>query len=346
MPTWRGARSGAIATLREEIVRSRLTKPRLAGRGLHGVALCVYGSQRRGHAEPGPGFGGEQPQNESAGGFAGLATLIWLAPLGWSGAAACSLGSWFLSRVGWWSARLGAFGVAAGGRISCGRCRCWTWPTTAGSRSGWRSAWCCSAGSAWIGSVRSGGRWRWWVAWGRGLGHRLGDFAGLIAVGNHGARRARCFGTGARSRTTTAPPRLDSGGRRPSFTAIAPTASGPARAVAFLPVYYGVDGRPPRGSILAWTPPSLLRRGRIADKTRAAIGPTYLDRNHARRPDWDLDMASTPRSPAAEDRPESPAVIAYAPARGGRRRRGSSPLGAELPPNLLMRYGLSRRAQL
>jgi hypothetical protein len=43
----------------------------------------TYGSQRRGHPNLAPAFGVHN-LNESAGGFAGLATLLWLAPLGWS----------------------------------------------------------------------------------------------------------------------------------------------------------------------------------------------------------------------------------------------------------------------
>jgi len=43
----------------------------------------LFGSQRRGHPHLNRAFG-VYNLNESAGGFAGLATLLWLAPLGWS----------------------------------------------------------------------------------------------------------------------------------------------------------------------------------------------------------------------------------------------------------------------
>ncbi|MBV8556252.1 MAG: YfhO family protein [Planctomycetaceae bacterium] len=58
-----------------------LTRPRV----LESVCTALpyaFGSQRRGHPNLARALGVEN-LNESAGGFAGLATLIWLAPLGW-----------------------------------------------------------------------------------------------------------------------------------------------------------------------------------------------------------------------------------------------------------------------
>jgi len=57
-----------------------LTRPRLPESACVGLPY-LYGSQRRGHPNLGRGLGLDN-MNESAGGYAGLATLIWLAPLG------------------------------------------------------------------------------------------------------------------------------------------------------------------------------------------------------------------------------------------------------------------------
>ena len=75
-------------------------------------AVCTaipyaYGSQRRGHPNLARALGVHN-LNESAGGFAGLATLIWLAPLAFAVRAPIAPGR--VSSPGWWrSARLGAF---------------------------------------------------------------------------------------------------------------------------------------------------------------------------------------------------------------------------------------------
>ena len=67
-----------------------LTRPRV----LDAVCTAVpyaFGSQRRGQPNLARAVGVHN-LNESAGGFAGLATLIWLAPLAWLGAAAAAAG--------------------------------------------------------------------------------------------------------------------------------------------------------------------------------------------------------------------------------------------------------------
>ena len=56
------------------------------------AAPYVYGSQRRGHPNLARALGVHN-LNESAGGYAGLATLIWLAPLAVDRCAAASLAS-------------------------------------------------------------------------------------------------------------------------------------------------------------------------------------------------------------------------------------------------------------
>ncbi len=59
-----------------------LGKPRILEMACN-VLPYAFGSQRRGQPHLAPALGVEN-LNESAGGFAGLATLLWLAPLGWS----------------------------------------------------------------------------------------------------------------------------------------------------------------------------------------------------------------------------------------------------------------------
>lgn len=68
---------------RERVEPWRLARPRLV------EAVCtafpsIYGSQRRGEPNLAKAVGADN-QNEAAGGYAGLGTLIWLAPLAWSG---------------------------------------------------------------------------------------------------------------------------------------------------------------------------------------------------------------------------------------------------------------------
>ena len=75
-------------------------------------AVCTalpyaFGSQRRGHPNLARAVGVHN-LNESAGGFAGLATLVWLAPLGWPASAATARVA-FLAGLAAFGA-MGAFG--------------------------------------------------------------------------------------------------------------------------------------------------------------------------------------------------------------------------------------------
>jgi hypothetical protein len=83
-----------------------LTRPRLLDAACTGLPYA-FGSQRRGHPNLARGLGVHN-LNESAGGFAGLATLVWLAPLGWS-ARMVQPRAWFLAGLVAVGA-LGAFG--------------------------------------------------------------------------------------------------------------------------------------------------------------------------------------------------------------------------------------------
>ncbi len=77
-PTWRRAPSGAHASARRA-AWWKLARPRLLDMACTAVPY-VYGSQRRGQPNLAKALGVNN-LNESAGGFAGLATLLWLAPL-------------------------------------------------------------------------------------------------------------------------------------------------------------------------------------------------------------------------------------------------------------------------
>ena len=59
-----------------------LARPRLLDAACTALPYA-FGSQRRGHPNLARALGVHN-LNESAGGFAGLATLVWLAPLAWS----------------------------------------------------------------------------------------------------------------------------------------------------------------------------------------------------------------------------------------------------------------------
>ena len=127
------------------------------------AAPYVYGSQRRGHPNLARALGVHN-LNESAGGHAGLATLIWLAPLA---VVACRRDPRVAFLTG-----LVIFGVHGSVSLAAGRqpvaCSCpsSTSPTTAGSRSGSRSVCRCSGG---IGLDHLGQSQRlsrgWLVAW-------------------------------------------------------------------------------------------------------------------------------------------------------------------------------------
>ena len=161
LPIWRRARSGASDSS-SDTAWWKIERPRLLDMVCTAVPYA-YGSQRRGHPNLAKALGVNN-LNESAGGFAGLGTLIWLAPL-----AVVTRGRTF--RVAFLAAlalfgRTGSVSIAArrqpAARASCTR-RHRQPPAHALGR---RSLWCCWAGSASTSSpIHVGCRAPWIVAW-------------------------------------------------------------------------------------------------------------------------------------------------------------------------------------
>ncbi|WP_422926856.1 hypothetical protein [Singulisphaera sp. PoT] len=85
----------------------KLSKPHILDAACTALPY-IFGSQRQGHPHLGKAFG-VYNLNESAGGFAGLASLLWLAPLGWAARRQASR-VWFLAGLGIVGA-LGAFAL-------------------------------------------------------------------------------------------------------------------------------------------------------------------------------------------------------------------------------------------
>ncbi len=93
-----------------------LTRPRLLDAACTALPYA-FGSQRRGHPNLARAVGVHN-LNESAGGFAGLATLVWLAPLGWSSRRGWPRAGFLAGLVAFGA--LGAFGVPAGREPAAG----------------------------------------------------------------------------------------------------------------------------------------------------------------------------------------------------------------------------------
>jgi hypothetical protein len=295
------------------------SKPRLLD------AVCTalpyaYGSQRRGHPNLARAIGVHN-LNESAGGFAGLATLLWLAPLGW-GARALFPRAWFLAGITVFGA-LGAFGLPPVDNL---------------------------LRALPVLNVTDNRRLTLWVAFGLVL---LGG-AGIDALGVSLRERRRRLGARAWLAAAVAlwvgaslvgvlEPRLrERSAAHYARAAAATPGADPAvyreraerqvrTALEFLPPYWWLAG----GQLaalagLGWA----WRRGVLGvPAVRAAVlGATLADL-------FAFGVGLNPPIAAGDERPESP-VIAYL-----RREVGDSGrvlgVGEELPPNTLMRYGMS-----
>jgi len=297
-----------------------LERPRLLDAACTAMPYA-FGSQRRGMPNLARGLG-VQNLNEAAGGFAGLATLIWLAPLGWSARRANpragflgglvafgAMGAFGVPpvanllravpvldvtdnrRLGLWVAfglvLLGGIGLDRLGATGRGR-----------GRGGWAGAWAVAA----VGLLLIAG------AWGPLAGPRL---------------RARAIQHYARA-AAEAP-----GADPMVYRARAERQV--RQALRFVPAYCGLAA----AQLLALAAlATALRRGRLPLRVArgSALGLVMIDL-------LGFGVGLNPAIDPAEYRPES-AVIAYL------RREVPPParvvaVGAELPPNLLMRYGLA-----
>jgi hypothetical protein len=280
----------------------------------------LYGSQRRGQPNLAKALGVHN-LNESAGGFAGLATLIWLAPLGWSARRISPrvrflvalvvfgfLGAFRLPpvdnllrslpvlgvtdnrRLGLWV----AFGLVALGGIGLDRLAC----------------------------VRRSRSWGWWaMTWVVVSIALLVAAAGLTRFEQQIRAKALAHYSKASETTPGADPEV--------FRLRAERQS--RETLEFVPRYLALAGF--QGLALAGLM-GAIRRGRIGDDAGrlGLLGLTMVDL-------LAFGFGLNPAIDRADDRPE-PAVVARLKSEVGNSGRVIG-LGTELPPNTLMRYGLS-----
>ncbi|SIO65545.1 hypothetical protein SAMN05444166_7730 [Singulisphaera sp. GP187] len=293
----------------------RIARPRVLG------AICTafpyaFGSQRRGHPHLGRALGVDN-LNETAGGFAGLATLIWLVPLAWSArrenahvrflaslAIVGVLGACRLPPVDNLLRALPVLGVTDNRRLSL-----------------WVAFSLILLGGIGLDRLQQGQRVRSVWVW--------GGVALVLLAGAAGFGRLEPF---FRQRAT------DHYAEAAAATAGADPAVYLARAerqvrstLTFVPRYLGLAGV--HLLVLAGLAESLRRRWVPSPLVRSAVvGLTLLDL-------FGFGVGLNPAIARSDDRPVSP-VIAYL-------RRELKPtdrilaIGEELPPNVLMRYGLS-----
>jgi len=295
-----------------------LERPRLLD------AVCTalpyaFGSQRRGYPNLARGVGVHN-LNESAGGFVGLATLVWLAPLGclaWRRQPRVA----FLAGLGLFGA-LGAFGFPPVANVL----RALPVLDVADNRR--LTLWVAFA-LVLLGGIGGEQLARGAQRRGLGLPGSVGLATGLGLV-------ALAVGIGR------VEPRLHARAVEHYAEAAASTAGADpleyrARAerqvrltMTFLPRYLLLAGGHLLGLVALAT---LWRRGRVgAGLVRPALlGLTLCDL-------FGFGVGLNPAIAAADDRPEVP-VIAYLRREVGRDGRVLG-LGEELPPNTLMRYGL------
>jgi hypothetical protein len=294
-------------------------------------AVCTalpyaFGSQRRGHPNLARAVGVHN-LNESAGGYAGLATLVWLAPLAWSARSR-------QPQVGF-LAGLAVFGVlgAFDGFPVANVVRAVPVLNVTDNRR--LTLWVAFAlvvlggigieQLARVRAVRAGGR-----GWRLGPGGWLGLAAALVlgtvsvaVVRAEPGLRARAREHYARSaeRTPGADPAeyRDRAERQVGLT------------LTFLPRYLMLAG----GQLLGLVGLAVLARGGVLKG--GVLRPSLLGLTLVDLLGFGFDL--NPAIAAALDRPASP-VIDYLRREVGLRGRILG-LGQELPPNSLMRYGLS-----
>lgn len=292
-----------------------LTRPRLLG------AVCTalpyaFGSQRRGHPHLGRALGVHN-LNESAGGFAGLATLVWLAPLGWSTRRTAPR-AWFLAGLTGFGA-MAAFGVAPVDNVL--RALPVLGVTDNRRLTLWVAFGLILLGGIGLDSVSRPGRrpavWAW-------LAVAVVLLAASVAVGYFEPllqRRAVAHYAAAAAATPGAE----------ASVYLARARHQVELTIAFVPRYFGLAAAQLLVlSALAW----LSGRGRVTSRLLcpALVGLTMIDL-------LGFGRGLNPAIVRSEDRPET-AVLNYL------RREVPPPgrilgLGEELIPNTLMRYGLN-----
>ena len=280
----------------------------------------LYGSQRRGQPNLARALGVAN-LNESAGGFAGLATLIWLAPLSWSrrrdrpevgflvGLTVFGfLGAFRFPPVDNFLRALPVLGVTDNRRLTL-------WLAFGLVMLG-------GVGLDALASVRVGRGWgRWGLAW---LVASIALLSLAASIGRFGPTiRAKALIHYARSAQAT-PGASDDEFRQRAERQVRET-------LDFVPRYLALAGL--QGLALAALL-AAVRRGRVRDDAaRAALlGLTLVDL-------FGFGLGLNPAIDRADDRPMVPVLEKL------RREVGDSGrvlgLGAELPPNVLMRYGLA-----
>jgi hypothetical protein len=302
-----------------------LERPRLLD------AVCTalpyaFGSQRRGHPNLARALGVHN-LNEAAGGFAGLATLVWLAPLAWS-ARGRQPRVRFLAGLAAFGA-LAAFGLPPAANLLralpvldvTDNRRLTLWLAFALVLLGGIGIEQLAGAGAGAGVRRCRG---WSLVGSLGLAAALGLVALAVGVVRaEPALRARALEHYARaaSETPGADPRgyRDRAERQVRLT------------LAFVPRYLVVAGGHLLGLV---TLAALGRRGLLGGRQLrpALLGLTLVDL-------LGFGFGLNPAIAAADDRPETP-VIAYLRREVGPAGRILG-LGQELPPNTLMRYGLA-----
>ncbi len=279
----------------------------------------ALGSQRRGQPNLARALVGAHNLNEAAGGFAGLGTLLWLAPLGWA-ARRTSPRARFLAALATVGA-MGAFGVAPVANLLR------MVPVLDVTDNRRLTLW-LAFGLVLLGGIGldhldrfgKGRGWRsWTVAWAV-----AGLVLILLAAGSglaEGGLRRRAIEHYAQTEEGRANPVLARDRAELQIRA----------ALAFLPRYSALAGM---HLLMLASLATALRRGRIPPRFArgGALMLTLADL-------LGFGVGLNPAIARKDDRPVS-AVIAYL------RRECPPPariiaVGAELPPNLLLRYGLA-----
>ena len=304
----------------ERVAPWKLVRPRVFEMAC--VAFpSIYGSQRRGEPNLTRVVGADN-QNESAGSYAGLVSLIWLAPLAWS-ARRGNLRVGFL--VG-----LTLFGFAAAYRLPPVDNLLRTLPVLKVTDNRRLTLWVSfgltllgGVGLDQLGSLRMM-LGRWWRVWGVvWIVGAVGMLAGSATIQHfRPAIQARAEAHYARAATLTP------GADLAEYQARA--ARQTEATLRFVPrylIFNAVEGLILVGLLAGY------RSGRLgANPTRAAL--LFLTLSELGRFGYGLNPAIAP----SLDRPITP-LIAELQRRVGPDGRIIG-LGAEFPPNVLMRYGL------